>query len=171
MGAVRWCAMVAALVVGTHAKRDCDYDCQGGRCLFEQCEDPTCRGGACEFIECTRPTCEGACGVPASLEDPRAIAARVGGACTFRRSVDPTCKGGGFARRVRRSVSARTRRTRLGAGASSSTKRRRWARATATAAIATSTAASGRRERRPFGLRLHGRTFCLSLSSRRFFAV
>lgn len=58
----RWGCIVAALVAIATAKpnRDCEFDCHGGKCVYEGCEDVTCRGGACEFLECTRPTCDGA---------------------------------------------------------------------------------------------------------------
>ena len=103
----RWGCIVAALVAIATAKpnRDCEFDCHGGKCVYEGCEDVTCRGGACEFLECTRPTCDGARAARAAgggVRTRRRGRPLAGGACVFRRSVDPQCKGGGSRAGVRR---------------------------------------------------------------------
>ena len=144
----RWGCIVAALVAIATAKpnRDCEFDCHGGKCVYEGCEDVTCRGGACEFLECTRPTCDGAraaraaAGFVRGVEADRSQAARAsfdGASTRSARAAGPgPASGAPTAPRVA---------TRGRAGASSSTRRRRSARATATAATASSRAASGRR--------------------------
>ena len=33
--------------------------CQGGLCVFVNCEKPSCSGGLCTFTECTHPRCGG----------------------------------------------------------------------------------------------------------------
>ena len=38
----------------------CDYVCEGGGCLFTNCENRAyCPGGACDFISSVSPSCSG----------------------------------------------------------------------------------------------------------------
>jgi hypothetical protein len=60
----------------TKNRKDCDHDCNGGGCNFEDCENgPNCGGGACIFTRCVNPSCDG-------------------GACIFIESTGATCRGG-----------------------------------------------------------------------------
>ena len=43
-----------------HRPVACDYECNGGACLFENCQEPVyCGGGACKFVNCVNPVCNG----------------------------------------------------------------------------------------------------------------
>ena len=56
--------------------RSCDFVCEGGGCLYENCEyTASCPGGACDFISSVEPSCSG-------------------GACRFVNCIGATCSGG-----------------------------------------------------------------------------
>lgn len=42
-----------------HIETLCDISCDGGACLYNNCDYPSCNGGACKFINCYKPTCQG----------------------------------------------------------------------------------------------------------------
>lgn len=83
-------ALILALLVAVNAtdRRQLQWEmakltpcsvesCRGGRCRFENCENPvSCRGGSCVFVNCREPSCSG-------------------GACKFIHSEKASCSGGG----------------------------------------------------------------------------
>lgn len=43
-----------------HTETSCSIPCDGGACLFINCEtSSSCSGGACKFINCLYPSCQG----------------------------------------------------------------------------------------------------------------
>mmetsp|Transcript_23978 Transcript_23978/g.24567 ORF Transcript_23978/g.24567 Transcript_23978/m.24567 type:complete len:121 (-) Transcript_23978:32-394(-) len=58
-----------------HIETLCDISCDGGACLYNNCDYPSCNGGACKFINCYKPTCQG-------------------GGCIFEECIGAECGGG-----------------------------------------------------------------------------
>ena len=63
-------------------KHTCDkQECPEGRCHFENCENPTsCDGGLCVFVNCNKPSCSGGLCTFTECTHPRCG----GGKCEFQ---------------------------------------------------------------------------------------